>query len=281
MSGRSPTTVVTGASSGIGLALAEALAGVGHRVVLVGRNAARLAEAHARTQARAEKVAPRPVAIAADISEVVGARELARRLDGELEHIDVLVHNAGILPTERRLTHEGFEESFAVNHLAPFVLNASLRPRLVASRARIVQVSAGLYLKGTIDVENGPFGVPFHPFKTYGSSKLWNLLASRALAREVSSHGVTLNAVHPGVVRTRLGDMTGAKGWLIAAIKRLWASPEKGARGPLKLATSSALQGVSGRYFHELEETPLDPALVNDEHEQKVMSRTVELVGST
>jgi NAD(P)-dependent dehydrogenase (short-subunit alcohol dehydrogenase family) len=274
----SRNVVLTGASSGIGRALAEQLASAGFDLVLVGRDERRLAETVDLARARAGgggTVTP----IVADLSTLAGARALADRLLRAAPRIDVLVHNAGILPTARKLTADGFEESFATNHLAPFLLNRALRPRLVESApARIVQVSAGLYIKGRVDLENGPYGAPFGAFTTYASSKLWNLLAGMELARELSGTGVTVNAVHPGVVRTRLGDMSGLKGALLGLVKRFWATPEDGARGPFHLATSPDLAGVTGCYFDRMRAVDLHPVAREPSLGRRVVERTLALV---
>lgn len=273
------TCVLTGASSGIGRALAPRLSAEGLDLVLVGRDAARLEEAAAAARAMA-RTGTRVTTLAADLSTLAGARGLARALLETVPRIDVLIHNAGILPTSRRLTADGFEEAFATNHLAPFVLNRALRARLVESApARIVQVSAGLYVKGRVDLENGPVGLPFGAFTTYGTSKLWNLLATLELAGELAESGVTVNAVHPGVVRTRLGDMTGVKGALLSLVKRLWDTPEEGAEGPLHLAVAGELASVTGRYFDRTEPQDLHPVAREPGLGRKVVERTLALVG--
>lgn len=273
------TCVLTGASSGIGRALAEQLAAAGFDLLLLGRDRSRLDETVARARERAQ--AGRSVRpMVADLSTRSGAREVARELLAVAPRIDVLIHNAGILPTERRLTADGFEESFATNHLAPFVLNRALRERLIASApARIVQVSAGLYIKGRVELEQGPKGLPFSPFTTYGTSKLWNLYATLELARELDGSGVTVNAVHPGVVRTRLGDLPGWKGALLQLVKRLWATPEQGAAGPLHLATEPALQAVTGRYFDRTREVPLHAVARDPDLGRRIVERTRALCG--
>lgn len=273
------TCVLTGASSGIGRALAAQLAAAGFDLVLVGRDEKRLSES--ADLARASAGEGRAVtALAADLSTLAGARALADRLLRAAPRIDVLVHNAGILPTSLRLTPDGFEESFATNHLAPFVLNRALRPRLVESApSRIVQVSAGLYIKGRVDLQKSPYGAPFGAFTTYGTGKLWNLLATLELARDLAATGVTVNAVHPGVVRTRLGDMTGLKGALLGLVKRLWDTPEEGARGPFHLATSPDLAGVTGRYFDRMQSVDLHPIAAEPGLGARVVERTLALVG--
>jgi NAD(P)-dependent dehydrogenase (short-subunit alcohol dehydrogenase family) len=266
------TFVVTGVTSGIGLALAGALADTAARLVIVGRNDARL---HAATEAvgkdrRDVEIIP----ILADLGTLDGSRSLAEELD-RLPRIDVLIHNAGILPAQRKLTPDGFEESFATNHLAPFVLNRRLKERLVASApSRVVQVSAGLALGASVDLEGDPHGARFEPVSTYARTKLWNLLATLAFATELHASGVTVNAVHPGVVRTRLGE--GAPGVPSAEARRGWLSPEAGARGPLHVATALELTRTTGRFFDQTRETavhfPPDMA-------KAVVQRTIEALG--
>jgi NAD(P)-dependent dehydrogenase (short-subunit alcohol dehydrogenase family) len=141
----------------------------------------------------------------------------------------------------------------------------------------VVQVSAGLYVKGRIDPERSPSGADFSPFVTYGTSKLWNLVATLQLARELDGTGVTVNAVHPGVVRTRLGDMTGVRGALLALVKRFWATPEEGARGPFHLATAAELASVTGRYFDRLRPATIMPIGVL---RPGIVARTAALVSA-
>jgi|ERR1019366_7518183 NAD(P)-dependent dehydrogenase (short-subunit alcohol dehydrogenase family) len=272
MSGDAKTFVVTGATSGIGLALARALAPVAERVVIVGRNEARL---HAGTEAtRHEAVNLEIVPILADLGTLEGARSLAEQLD-QLPRIDALIHNAGIMPAQRRCTPEGFEESFVTNHLAPFVLNHRLRARLIASApSRVVQLSSGLALTVRVDLEGDPGGAGFEPVSTYARTKLWNLLATHDFAGELERSGVTVNAVHPGIVRTRLGE--GAPGVPSAEARRGWLPPEVGARGPLHLATAPELARTTGRFFDQTREVAIH---LEDDQAKAVVQRTFEALG--
>ncbi len=262
------TYVVTGSTSGIGLALARALAHTAERLVIVGRSEARLQGAvEVIWRERNIELIP----ILADLGTLEGARSLADQLD-RLPRLDVLVHNAGVLPVQRRLTVDGFEESFALNHLAPFVLNRRLQRRLIASApSRVVQVSAGLALNASVDLEGDPTGARFEPVSTYARTKLWNLLATFELAAKLRESGVTVNAVHPGVVRTRLGE--GAPGVPGAEARRGWLSPEAGARGPLHLATAPELASATGRFFDQTREVAIH---LPDGVARAVVARTLE-----
>lgn len=266
------TFVVTGGTSGIGLALTRVLAHTAERLVIVGRNEARL---RAATEATREYRTLEIIPILADLGTPEGSRSLAEQLD-QLPRIDVLIHNAGILPAQRKLTPDGFEESFATNHLAPFILNRGLRRRLAASApSRVVQVTSGLALGARIDLEGDPRGARFEPMSTYARTKLWNLLATIGFAAALEGSGVTVNAVHPGVVRTRLGE--GAPGVPSADARRGWLSPEAGARGPLHLATAPELAHATGRFFDQTREVEIDFPV---DLAKAVVQRTLEVLGS-
>jgi NAD(P)-dependent dehydrogenase (short-subunit alcohol dehydrogenase family) len=268
--------VVTGGGSGLGRAISEALARAGHRVVLLCRDPQR--GERARAEIAAGTGNPAIELVLGDLAERAATRAAAGTLRERYGRIDVLVHNAGIWPTRLERTEEGLERSFAINHLAPFILNAALEDRL-ASGSRVVQVTAGLAVKGRVDLARTPSGADFDRFRTYANTKLCNLLCTGELARRWADRGIAVDAVHPGVVRTKLGDISGPLGLLLRLIKRRWAPPEVGALGPVRLATDPALTGVTGRYYDQLAETPWpeparDPALA-----RALWERSVEYAG--
>jgi NAD(P)-dependent dehydrogenase (short-subunit alcohol dehydrogenase family) len=280
MSELAPTCVVTGATSGIGRAIARELARRGQRLVLVCRDRARGEETAAALAGLGAPGLPAPALVVADLATLAGMRAAAAGVLALCPRLDVLVHNAGVWPTRLERTPDGLEVGFAVNHLAPFVLTHLLAARLVASGpARVVQVSAGLYVRGRLDLGRTPVGADFHVFGTYATTKLCNLMATLERARRLQASGVTVNAVHPGVVRTKLGAMPGLAGLALRIVKLAWASPAKGAEGPVRLAADPALAGTTGRYFDRLAEAPLHPAAQDAEAARALWDRSLALGG--
>ncbi|MCT9935351.1 SDR family NAD(P)-dependent oxidoreductase [Planotetraspora sp. A-T 1434] len=245
-----PTAVVTGGARGIGYAVAASLAGQGHRVVLLARD-------RARGEAARASIPGEAVVVTGDLSGTRQVRAAAEALLAACPRIDVLVHNAGIWPSRFEVNSDGVERAFAVNHLAPFLLNHLLERRMLESGTRVVQVSAGLYVKGRADIDRTAVGLDFHPIRTYADTKLCNLMMTPLFAKRWEDAGVTINAVHPGVIRTGLGDRGGLIGLALKGVKRFWDTPENGARPVVRLALDTS--GVTGRYFEIDEETPLAP----------------------
>ena len=272
--------VVTGGNAGIGRAIVEALAQQQALVVLVSRDKVRgetaVQEIHsALPQANIDLVV-------GDLSSVDKTRQLAQTLLNRYPAIHLLINNAGVWPTKKQLNEDGLEMGFMVNHLAPFMLNQLLQERLRASApARIVNVSAGLYVNGRVDLQKTPYGHDFHPIRTYASTKLCNLLCLPLEAEQLAGSGVTINAVHPGVINTKLGIMRGPLGWLMKLVKRSWATPEQGAIVPVWLATAPELAEVNGRYFNEKEEAPLADVAQNTELAQQLWQLSLDLTQIT
>ncbi|WP_460305070.1 SDR family NAD(P)-dependent oxidoreductase [Actinocorallia aurea] len=242
------TVVITGAGRGIGLATARELAGQGERVVVVARRREQGEAARAEVGGDAELVV-------GDLGTRAGVTELAAELRKRFPETDALVHNAGIWPAKKALNDDGFEQAFFTNHLAPFLLNHLLEDLLKANGARVVQVTAGLYPKGRVDPERTPQGLDFHPIRTYADTKLANLMTVPLFAERWQDAGVTITAVHPGVIRTGLGDRRGLLGLLLKLVKRSWAAPEEGARPIARLVAEPS----PALYYEELKPTELVP----------------------
>lgn len=250
MSMTGKTCLVTGATHGVGLATARALAAAGANVVLHGRDPART-RALAETLARATGAEVR--AVHADFARLADVRALAAELDTSLARLDVLVNNAGLLSTRRERSVDGYELTFAVNHLAPFLLTNLLLPALRrAASARIVIVSSAAHARTQLDfadlmnehVSPGLGGA-------YARSKLANLLFMRALAERLRGSALTVNALHPGVVASHLfQNLPAPLRLLIGSAGRLaMLSPEEGARTSVYLASSPQVEGASGGYY--------------------------------
>jgi NAD(P)-dependent dehydrogenase (short-subunit alcohol dehydrogenase family) len=250
--------IVTGGTRGIGAAVAAQLVGEGREVAVVGRD---LAAARSVAESLNRSGSGRAVAVEGELGSVAGAKAAAGRL-GELGPIAALIHNAGLWPRARALNRDELEASFVVNHLAPWILNRLLHTRLLASGARVVQVSAGLFVAGRVDLRRTPTGEDFSALRTYADTKRANVLASRWLA---ARWGVSLSLVHPGVVRTGLGESGGGLlDLLMRPVKALWLSPSEGARGPCRLATDPALAGRGGLWYDRLDERPWPAAAEDD-----------------
>ncbi|NUW46947.1 SDR family NAD(P)-dependent oxidoreductase [Nonomuraea rhodomycinica] len=240
--GESLRVVVTGGNRGIGRAVAAEAVRRGHRVTILARRPD-------EGSAAAREIGARLVV--GDLSCVRTAWHAAGEIAATVPAIDVLVHNAALWPSRRVLNEDGFEQAFFTNHLAPFLLNHLLEDRL----RRVVQVSAGLYVTGKVDPARTPTGEDFHPVKTYATTKLANLLMLPLFAERWREAGVTIDAVHPGVLRTGLGDRGGALGLVLKLVKRTW-KPAEHAAPPV--ADLLAARGT-GRYFEESEQVPLRP----------------------
>lgn len=248
--------IVTGGNAGIGRATAKLLAADGHHVVIVSRDLAKGEEA-----ANAIRSATGNDAIdvvQGNLSSMAETTALADRLLAAYPRIDVLINNAGVWMTQREINADGLEMTFMVNHVAPYILSLRLLDRLKASTpARIVNVNAGLYMKGEMDLTQLPEGKNFSRLKTYMHSKLCNTLFTIELAKRIEGSGVTVNALHPGVINTNLGASRGPLGMLLGFAKRFWGAPEDGAKPIARLATDPSLETCNGKYYDVFEEHTL------------------------
>lgn len=247
METKAKTCVVTGANSGVGLVSAREIARQGWSVLMVCRDRARGEEALA--QVRSVATGPAPELLLADFASLDEVRRLAAELSGR--RIDVLMNNAGLMLTERRATRDGYETTFGVNHLAPFLLTNLLLDGLRANApSRIVNVSSRAHTRSTLDFDDLNAEKSFDGWQAYCRSKLCNVLFTQELARRLEGSGLTVNALHPGMVATGFGrEASGLWGLLLKAGRFVMTTPEQGARTQVWLATSPEAAGVSGRYF--------------------------------
>jgi NAD(P)-dependent dehydrogenase (short-subunit alcohol dehydrogenase family) len=271
--------VVTGATSGIGLVTAEHLAAMGARLVLVGRDKAKGDAALRRIKRRA------PAAHAeihyADLARMDDVRRLGREL-AALPRIDVLVNNAGAIFRRRQAAPDGLERTFALNHMAYFLLTALLRERLAAAApSRIVSVASEAHRGVTLDFDDLQSARRYNGWTAYRRSKLCNVLFTRELAHRLQGTGVTANCLHPGFVASRFGDNNAGVFRLALSIaKRLFAiSEERGAATSVYLASSPEVGGTSGLYFDKCRPRVPSAAAQDDGAGRRLWEESARLAG--
>ncbi len=246
------TVLVTGATSGIGLELSVALARRGAKVVMVGRDPARTerAQAEIRSRSGSKEVS----FLLGDFASLAAVRSVAQSFRATHDRLDVLVNNAGGVNKNRRLTADGFETTFAVNHLAPFLLTGLLFDLLLnSSPARVVTVASIGHRRGSLDFDDLSFERGYSIMKAYARSKLANVLFANELARRLRGTGVTSNSVHPGGVSTNIwsGAPWWAKPLIQIAFRPFFITAEKGGGYVESLVVRPDLEGVTGKYFEE------------------------------
>jgi len=242
--------LITGGTGGIGKATAIGLAAIGARVGITGRDLARAEQAAADIRSASEN--PAVDAFAADMTSQAEVRRLAATVLDAYPRLHVLVNNVGGFWAHRHPTADGLERTFALNHLAPFLLTNLLLDRLKASApARVVTVSSGAQSMGRIDFDDLQGALNYSGQRAYNQSKLANIMFTNELARRLDGAGVTATSVHPGVVRTNFGAEDQA--WFFTIISRvvrpLLKTPAQGAQTPIYLASSPDMDGISGQFF--------------------------------
>ena len=253
--------LVTGGSSGIGLATARGLKPHFDAIGIVGRNAERLAQAAKDLRASEGRVET----FQADFSSLRDVLRVADEIKERFDSLSVLVNNAGVWHRERHLSKDGYEDTFAVNHLAHFLLTQELKELLVLGEpSRVINVSSSMHVRPkSLNWDDLMFEKDFRGFRAYGHSKLANVLFSNELARRWADLGITSNALNPGNVRSRI---TRNNVFLNALHRSPFArliimTESDGARASVRAALAPELEGVTGRYFDKLEEIrPSKPA---------------------
>ncbi|CAN0592149.1 unnamed protein product, partial [Laminaria digitata] len=165
-----------------------------------------------------------------DLSSIQSTFEFIENIKAKHPDVKILINNAGIWPNKLELNTDGIEMAFMINHLATMMLSLGLRNLLISNGpSRMVNVNAGLYLKGNFHPEKTPTGVDFHKIKTYANTKLCSVMFGLEFQQLIKEQPLTLNMVHPGVIKTDLGDFGGVLGFLLRQVKRLWKPEEEGA----------------------------------------------------
>ncbi len=253
--------IVTGASGGIGLWTAAGLAKAGAQVVMVCRSRERGEEAKAFAGRQAAHV---PDLILADFADLKAVQKAGAEILERYPAVHILVNNAGLFSPRRELTKDGYEMTFAVNHLAPFLFTETLLPALErggteARHARIVTVASKASQRASMPLDDLMSARNYRNFRAYGQSKLANVLFTKELARRLPPRWVSANCLHPGVVATRIANKGGIESLVWTLMKPFMIGPEEGAVNSLYVATSPDIERVSGAYFGKMRQWQANP----------------------
>ena len=270
--------LITGGTSGIGKSTAHELARMGATVVIVGRNAQKTSQVV--EEIRAASGNDTVDSLLADLSSRREVRRLANEFKSKYSHLHVLLNNAGAVFMRRQLSVDGIEMTFALDHLACFLLTNLLLDKIKASApARIINVSSGAHTSGKIEFDNLQ-GERNYSSRAYGNSKLATILFTMELARRLEGTGVTVNALHPGFVSTGFGkNNPGFLMKIIRAVVPLIArSPAKGAETSIYLASSPEVQSITGKYFVDCKVTQPAPQATDSAVAKKLWDTSAEMV---
>ena len=274
--------LVTGATNGIGKVTALELAKLGYRVLLTSRDPVKgqrvLEELRAQSGSDAFEL------YVGDLSSMGDVRRVALEVNDKHKTLDVLINNAGGVFSERQTTVDGFEYTFAFNHLAYFLLTSLLLAHLKAAadltgEARVVSVSSSANNLGRMRWNDLQFTHGYSGVPAYSQSKLMNVLFAGALARRLSGLGVTSNSLHPGIVNTGFNFRPGGIMNIVFALSKLTAiSPEQGAQTSLYLATSPEVMGVTGQYFIKKKTARANPVAYNEAAQDRLWALSETLL---
>jgi len=281
MNGR--TVLITGGNTGIGKESAVALAAEGAQVVFTTRDAQKGVVARDDIRQRSGNDAVDVMEL--DLAELASVREFASSFAASHDHVDVLLNNAGLMLGSRRETVDGYEMTFQVNHLGPFLLTNLLRDQLVAGDdARVVNVASAAHSSARkgLDFDDLQSERRYRSFGVYAQSKLANILFTRELARRWNDTGITANAVHPGFVASRFGrdgDTGRLTGMVFPLLKPFALTPEQGAQTQVYVASAPELAGITGGYWAKSAPATPSAAAQDDAAAARLWEVSEQLVG--
>lgn len=276
------TVLLTGATAGIGRATAQALAARGADLLLVVRDRAKGEALAAELRNTAAVSGGQIQMFYGDLSSLADVRRVAQEVQNARGQLHVLINNAGAFFQTRDVTADGLERTLALNHLSPMLLTHVLTPLLTATpAARVVTVSSSAQANGHLDFDDLQGQKRYTGFRAYSQSKLANVVFSNELARRLAPHGVTSNALHPGVVNSDFGSGSrGIMGLGFSLIKRFVAiTPQQGAQTTLYLAAAAEVQGVTGQYFERQKSARMNKEAQDAEIARRLWQESERLVG--
>jgi len=271
------TVLITGGNSGIGKATVAGLAQRGWHVIFTARN-----------EEKAESVKKEIIEstknqyvdyLLADLTSIKQVKKCAEAFKKKFRNLDVLINNAGVCLPERRITPDGMEESFQINHLSHFILTNLLIDNLKHSEdPRIVNVSSAAHAAGRFDPDNLQSEKQYSSIRTYADTKLYNILFTLELAGKLKDSGIKVNVLHPGMVSTNFGHEFGGVFNFIYNIGRvIMITPEKGATTSIYLATSDEISNVSGKYFIRCKPAKLKNPYLTEANQKLLWQKSMEL----
>jgi NAD(P)-dependent dehydrogenase (short-subunit alcohol dehydrogenase family) len=274
------TTVITGATSGIGKETALALAKKDHALYLLVRNIVKGEEL--KKDITAQTGNTNIHVVKCDLSDLQSVRDAAAELNnGKLFAINVLINNAGGMFDKKELTKDGFEMTFATNHLGHFLLTTSIMPLLEKGHARIINVSSEGHKMGKANFDDLQWEQrPYSAIKAYGTAKLFNIYFTKSLAEKYADKGVSSFAVHPGIVRTGFGaGSSGFSKFILLLARPIMISPEEGAKTSVFLATEPGMEAKSCQYFIKCKMAKSSVLAWSEENRNKLWDISKKLVG--
>ncbi|MBI1211023.1 MAG: SDR family NAD(P)-dependent oxidoreductase [Alphaproteobacteria bacterium] len=272
--------VITGATDGIGKVTARELAKMGASVTIVARDSVKAQQVIQELRAAAGH--DRVGFVRADLSSQKGVRGAAETIKGRLPRLDVLINNAGAMFSRRELTEDGIERTFALNHLAYFLMTNLLLDLLKASApSRIISVASAAHNGARLDMADLQEAKAYSGWRAYQRSKLANIYFTYELARRLAGTNVTVNCLHPGFVASRFGNNNGGLARVVLGVAKTFfaISEANGARTSVYLASSPDVEGVTGKYFDARREVRSSPASYDEQKWRELWRASEKLTG--